>query len=157
MARYDYYDSARCGGDLQNSGKGSGPRRGGGQRHQKVIAFPVWRKTGCDVYFSSRWEYSETHGDWMMYDLLHTNKSMNGWWQILPCEWVYIGEIPFNMGTKDWDWDGIKSPTWWDIEEKRVQQKKEFQKYLKREHTRKEAQIKKAQGRPVPQSKIWHP
>ena len=139
FSRCDYYGAAACGGAMPTSGKGSGPGSGGGQRHQKVIAFPAWHKTGVDVYFSSRWEFSKSRGDTQIYDLYHTNKNMATWWQTLPWEWVWLMEIPYNMDTEDFDWAGAKSHTWREIEARRVQQKKEFQKavakrFIKKAH-----------------------
>ena len=142
FSRYDYYSTAACGGAMPTSGKGSGPGSGGGQRHQKVIAFPAWRKTGVDVYFSSRWEFSKSRGDTQIYDLFHTNKNMATWWQTLPWQWVWLTEIPYNMDTEDFDWAGVKSHTWWEIEaRRRVQQKKEFQKAVAK-HFIKKAHLK---------------
>ena len=143
FSRYDYYSTAACGGAMPTSGKGNGPGRGGGQRHQKVIAFPAWKKTGSDVYFSSRWEFSKTHGDTQMYDLYHTNKNMHGWWQTLPWEWVWLMEIPYDINAGEFDWTDVKSHTWWEIEKRREQQKKEFQKAVAKNIQKKAAAAKK--------------
>ena len=101
---------------MLKSGKGGGPRHHG-QRHQKAIAFPVWQpKTGCEVYFSSRWD-----NNCQIFDHFHTTKTIDTWWMTLPWEWVYIQEIPYDEETGEFDWVRTKSLTskeltnkhWW--------------------------------------------
>ena len=105
---YGHYDVVYCGGIQPKSGKGAGPRHGGGQRHQKVLAYPAWGgKKGCDVYFSSRWDDS-----CQIYDWYWTPKNMAEWsWKTREWEWVYIQELPFDEEKEDFVWAVAKNRT----------------------------------------------
>ena len=102
--RCDYYGAVHCcGAWLYQSGKGGGPGHGEGKRHQKVLAFPAWRKTGCDVYFSSRWDRT-----CQIYDHYHTCRSLGTWWLTVPWDWVFIQELPYDLRTHKFDWSLLR-------------------------------------------------
>ena len=69
----------------------------------------------------------------------------------MPGDWVFIQELAFDIGLQDFDWGGkgSKSLTWWDLEEMRIQQKKEFQK----EAAKKKAHFKKFQKKAAAKQK----
>ena len=117
---------------MRSSGKGSGPRHGPKTRHQKVLAFPAWGgKTGCDVYFSSRWD-----NECQIYDHFHTGKSIVTWWQTEPWEWVFVQELPFDLSTEDFVWTNAKSLPSSELRKKRHWQKQKHLANARRENRR---------------------
>ena len=89
---YGHYRTAVCGGLMETSGKGSGPRGGRGQRNQTIHAFPAWRKRGTDLYFSSRWDNSH-----QVYDHFWTPKSIGSWWESMTWDYVFVQEVGFDL------------------------------------------------------------
>ena len=76
---------------MATSGKGEGTRHVR-TRHQAVLAFPAWgSKTRSDVYFSSRWDST-----YQIYA-----KNIDRWWSTAPWEWVYIQEVPYDVGRQE--------------------------------------------------------
>ena len=117
----DHYGAPYCGGLIGGkgvgpSGKGSGPGTGRGQRNQKVLVWPAWRKKGTDVYCSSRWD-----DDYQIYDLWWTPKSIGEWWETKTYEWVFVQELPFDKRRDDFVWAAANNPSakilkkqaWW--------------------------------------------
>ena len=121
-----HYGAPFCGGVMAKSGKGGGPSDGVHQRHQKVFVYPAWCKNGCDVYFSSRWD-----SDYQIFDHYHTQRPIKTWWATAPWDWVYIQEVGFDLRKEDFDWSDTKNPTWRQIREARMRQRKALRRVSK--------------------------
>ena len=109
---YGHYRTAVCGGLMETSGKGSGPRGGRSrQRSQTIHAFPAWCKRGnlsygTDLYFSSRWDNSH-----QVYDHFWTPKDIGSWWESETWDYVFVQEVGFHLVFGDFEWAGTKTPS----------------------------------------------
>ena len=135
MAYYnDYYGAPYCGGLQAVSGKGAagGPNLGAGQRYQKVLVWPSWRKSGTDVYCSSRWD-----SWWHIYDLYWTPKNVSCWWESKSWDWVWVQEIPWRHDWQEFVWSKSVNPTAKSLKKQRWQQ---LQRHLRGKTTKKDRQ-----------------
>ena len=123
---FGWYDAPSCGGLMAKSGKGKGARQHG-TRHQTAVAFPAWgKRSGSDVYFSSRWDNGE-----QIYDHFHTPKNVTFWWETAPWGWVFIQEVVYDLRSQEFKWDGGKTlPSSKTLRKKRRRQERRHLRHL---------------------------